>query len=103
MNEATPHQTSSNASHAWKQRLMRAHYDKEITLQMADGSILTGQAVNMNAKGFFINTDIKLLKPDLAGMHGTFWEVLHGENVSIPCQVVRITATGVGVQFVERS
>ncbi|MBF0439687.1 MAG: PilZ domain-containing protein [Magnetococcales bacterium] len=83
----------------WR-RMIRSPYDKEITLQMDNGTILMGSAKNLNAEGFFLAMDITQYTPDLIGMHGNFLEDLHGEKVTIPCQIVRVTDTGVGIQFI---
>lgn len=81
-------------------RMVRSHYEKEMTLQMADGSLLSGQARDLNVQGFFLNT---YLQPsdDLVGMRAIFLEDLYGEEVAMPCQVVRVTEKGVGLRFLE--
>lgn len=100
MNDPTNHPNPPSSN--WL-RLARTRYSREILLEMENGRILAGQARDFNLKGFFLIAEMATFGDQLEGMRGIFLEDLHGERVSIPCQIVRVTSNGVGIQFISES
>ncbi|MBF0182549.1 MAG: hypothetical protein HQM03_21240 [Magnetococcales bacterium] len=96
-----PQNAPDATDHPEWRRLIRSRYDKEIVLRLEDGTVLAGQARDMNARGFFLFIDSAALNARLEGMTGTFLEDLQGERIAIPCRIARLTATGVGVRFLD--
>ncbi|MBF0296979.1 MAG: PilZ domain-containing protein [Magnetococcales bacterium] len=98
---AIPENAPDATAHPEWRRLIRSRYDKEIVLRLEDGTLLAGQARDMNARGFFLFVDPSALNALMEGMTGSFLEDLQGERITIPCRIARITPSGVGVRFLD--
>ncbi|WP_130470019.1 hypothetical protein [Candidatus Magnetaquicoccus inordinatus] len=84
-------------------RMIRVPYDKDVVLHLDDGRVVSGQATNLNATGFFMAMDIGQVDSSLAGANGYMVEELHGERLTMACRIVRVVESGVGVLFLNGS
>ncbi|HIJ83607.1 MAG TPA: GAF domain-containing protein, partial [Magnetococcales bacterium] len=72
-----------------------------MTLQLHDGRVLYGHALDVSLGGVFLQTDAP---PDnvALGVEGNLVMRITHMNVDFPCVVVRVTYQGVGVNFVAK-
>ena len=84
-----------------KRHWERQEYQTSMTLQLHDGRVLYGHALDVSLGGVFLQTDAP---PDnvALGVEGNLVMRITHMNVDFPCVVVRVTYQGVGVNFVAK-
>lgn len=82
-----------------KRQRYRVPYGKELVARMDDGFIVSGVASDINEGGFFLEPHDKKNLSSRLNQGGVLLIDLDAERVELPFQVVRVTPSGMGIQF----
>lgn len=82
-----------------KNRQLRVPYDKDLTLRMENGVLISGRAKNISSSGFLMVVGGYELNQAMKGMSATLIVELDIETLEIRCQVIRMEKNSMAVEF----